>query len=373
MPDKDKEIEENKELDSDLEPDTLSEDEEKLEIEDILGDDELENEEPVDEVVKEEKEISETQPLETNELDDLDEDIEDVEEADDLDEVEAVDELAEKDDKPRIIKKEKTIFRKPKREKLKKTKETKPESGSENSKLKMFAIVILTVLITVAAVLGVIYYLNQGNVEDVVQEEQPEEVVEEEVLDEFVYITSENGLNMREEPNADAPVLEVIPFATRIPVLEEEGDWIKTEYNDQEGWVWAEFTQSESPLAYKNEKEGFQLTLGSGWERYKVFEKLTDWGKAGKASTYYFSLPTSDTAWKEIDGISSGYASFFAITVFTKEQWDFVNLEEGPRPQYLETSKSGKVITWSPAQAAPTELASKSNDVKKIIETFRLI
>ncbi|MDD3481218.1 MAG: SH3 domain-containing protein [Patescibacteria group bacterium] len=261
--------------------------------------------------------------------------------------------------------------------KKKEKKEKKPKSAKNRRWLMITSIVILTALVTGAAVLGAMYYLeNRNEVEEepVTEEQVVEEPEEEEPEEEsYAYISSEVGLNMRKEPNTDSEVLAIIPFGTKIPVLAEQTGWIQTEYESETGWVSADFTTTESPYIYTNNTDGFTLTMDTDWVGWKVFTKTTDWGDGiGTAKTYYFALPTTDKTWSD-SNVDSGYASFFAVSILTKDQWTKVQAQEGPKPAKLDDLASGKVAVWSSGQATPSDLENRFDEIKGIIATFEAL
>lgn len=120
---------------------------------------------------------------------------------------------------------------------------------------------------------------------------------------------------------------------------------------------------------YKNTKYGFQMTFPESWKGYRLFEVTTSWGSNGTATTFYISLPTTSKTWKE-DGISSGYASVFAMSIFSHSQWDKISVEEGPKPTYINKN-SQNVFAYGYAQDSPEDLIGKAGDVKNIISTFK--
>lgn len=264
----------------------------------------------------------------------------------------------------------------PTKEEKSKRKEKKAKSGKKRW-VTITVVVVLTALVTGAAVLGALYYLetqNKGEEEsqaDVQVVEEPEE--EEAVEENTVYISSEVGLNMRKEPATDAEVLAIIPFGTEIPVLAEQSGWIQTEYDGKQGWVSADYTTTDDPYVYTNNTDGFTLTMDADWVGWKVFEKTTDWGDdIGTVKIYYFALPTTDKAWSEAN-IDSGYASFFAVSVMTKDQWTKVQAGGGPKPAKLGDLASGKVAVWSTGQAAPSDLTARFDEIKDIVATFETL
>jgi hypothetical protein len=329
---------------------------EKLEIEDILENDDLD----IDEVVSEEKD--KTEPI----IDSTDEKIEET----------MVDELAtEEEAEPELIEEKEikatsTLVEEASvKNKVKKVKR-KP---ADKKKLKLAALIFLVALVTAAAVLGIMYYLSQReNQEPVIDEnEVVEEVIEEEIVEEgFVYITSALGLNMREEPNTSAKILAIIPYSTKIPVLEEADGWIKTEYEEQEGWVSAEFTEEDNPLTYEDETYGFGLTFKPSWAGYRFFKINST--ESTTIVGYYVAVPTNDKTWTEPgSGIESGYASLFAMGVYTKTEWAKLEGQEMKPAKLGESDKY--VYTYLPGQAHPTDLGTQYNEINEIIKTFEVL
>lgn len=54
-------------------------------------------------------------------------------------------------------------------------------------------------------------------------------------------ITASGGLNLRETPSTTAKVLTTIPERATVTIIEEGGDWIKTDYRGTSGWLYAEY------------------------------------------------------------------------------------------------------------------------------------
>lgn len=244
--------------------------------------------------------------------------------------------------------------------------------------LKTVAIVALACLVTAAAVLGVLYYLNQrdktADTTNTTENTQVEEevVTEEEAVAQpkALYVTSEVGLNLRETPDTKAKVLIIIPYGTKITVLAEQADWAQTTYDGKTGWVSAEFTQSTDPLVYKNETYGFGLTFKPSWAGYKFFEA----NNAGSTTikTYYVALPTTDAAWDEsASGVTKGYASLFVMGVYTKAEWAKMAGGEILPAKLGESDKY--VYTYLPGQAYATDLKTQFGEVADIIKTFETL
>ena len=63
--------------------------------------------------------------------------------------------------------------------------------------------------------------------------------------DEMTYMWTTDGVNMRSEPNTDSTVITVLELGTQVRMIGEENGWIKVSYNDQEGYIRADFLTTE--------------------------------------------------------------------------------------------------------------------------------
>lgn len=182
------------------------------------------------------------------------------------------------------------------------------------------------------------------------------------VAEKAVYVSAVEGLNLRKEANATSQVLAIIPFGTKLVVLETSGDWYKTTYDSKTGWVAKLYTVETNPLVYKNTDYGFGLTFPSTWSSYTVVKRAT----ADGATAYYdVFLVTSDTGVATPDGKSS----MFVIGVYTPSQWATVVAEGGPAPGVIKETAQ-YVYTYSPSQSTPEDLMARRADVNNIIKTF---
>ena len=79
-------------------------------------------------------------------------------------------------------------------------------------------------------------------VPDVVEPEtqtQTSEVVE------MTYMWTTDGVNLRSEPNTDSAVVTVLGVGTQVRMIGEEDGWVKVSFNDQEGYIRADFLTTE--------------------------------------------------------------------------------------------------------------------------------
>ncbi len=334
-------------------------------------------------MAKEEEKIEKNEDLEPEKAEKLDiEDIKDPDEKiEDLDLEEAVSEETE----PAAEKEE------PKQEKVKKEEDPEPtppaeeveeviEKTSEVKKpkkpfpVKPVLIVVLLVIVVAALILGgVYYYLNNKNEATETTTETPQTTEEEATVDEPVsadvyrYVSEPVGLNLRKDPNTNGELVALMPFGAKLKVLDEQNDWLQVEYDGKTGWCAKVYTSTANPLVYQNSDYDFELTFPQSWAGYKFFKKSI----SGTEATYYVGLPTTDTAWTD-SGADKGYASLFAVSVYTSAQWTTITAEDGPTPTKLG-EKGGYVFAWSSAQSTPSDLESKFSDNKTIIATFKTL
>lgn len=249
----------------------------------------------------------------------------------------------------------------------------KPQKEKKGFPTKKVLIALAVILALLAGVVGGYLYFKSTNTQK--EEPKKEEIKEEPKKEETttgksVYVTSEGGLNMRKEPDSKSEVIAVIPNGTKLDVLDEQGEWYKVKYEGKEGWVWKGYTSEESPLVYKNEEYGFQLTFPSNWSNYKVVKKDIDNGDGTTSPTFYVGIKVSDANSDAVVG--KGYADMFAISALTNDQWASMETGEGPKPAYI-TKSSKYVFTWSPSQAGPDEVLDEREEVQDIINTFKLL
>jgi hypothetical protein len=114
----------------------------------------------------------------------------------------------------------------------------------------------------------------------------------------------------------------------------------------------------------------FSLTFGDKWDGYKVKEVAPDYAIV----TCYFTMPTAsaDTVWTTAaDDHDSGYASVFAVSVYTPTQWTAAQ-EEANKPTELGHNDN-YYWGWSQAQAIPDDLAGVYADAKNVVASFEIV
>ena len=116
---------------------------------------------------------------------------------------------------------------------------------------------------------------------------------------------------------------------------------------------------SEDWKSYQNEKYGFGLTFPITWLGFNATNRTLDWGSFGTGDSVDFGLPSQK------DGL-------FNISIHTKKQWEDINNEGGPKPEYL--GENGiYVFAWALSQyAADSGTEERMKEVQDIIKTFKL-
>jgi hypothetical protein len=131
-------------------------------------------------------------------------------------------------------------------------------------------------------------------------------------------------------------------------------------------------------LIYKNDEYNFEMEFTKNWEGYKVF-KHVDSKDETVLAYYYAALPTTDADWDESPAVDKGYASLFAFSVYTKQQWEDINSEEVSMSGEFVVENDSYVIAWSHAQAAPSDFTNDKNntlfkanaDINQIINSIK--
>lgn len=130
-------------------------------------------------------------------------------------------------------------------------------------------------------------------------------------------------------------------------------------------------TATTSANTYTDKTYNFTLTFNTKWAGWKIKTAHID----GSVITYYFEVPTSDTSnYGNASSVNdAGYASTFAISVYTKDQWAAVPTDAGGSDTKI-TENATYVFGWSHAQAAPDDIIAKGiwDDINNIIKTFKL-
>ena len=62
---------------------------------------------------------------------------------------------------------------------------------------------------------------------------------------EMTYMWTTDGVNLRSAPNTDCDVVTILEMGTQVRMIGEEDGWVKVSYNDQEGYIRADFLTTE--------------------------------------------------------------------------------------------------------------------------------
>ncbi len=138
----------------------------------------------------------------------------------------------------------------------------------------------------------------------------------------------------------------------KIEVKDEE---VKEPEKDEEDEPKEETVETKE-IKYYNADYGFGFTLPATWKGYRVKEEDTSWGDF-KAKSLYFGFEEQE--------------SLFAVSIFTKEQWD--KLQDSPDAR--QVSKLGEnskyVFSWSHSQYLENdEMEKRASEIQDIIKTF---
>ncbi len=124
---------------------------------------------------------------------------------------------------------------------------------------------------------------------------------------------------------------------------------------------------SSNSKIYANQTYGFSMTFPTGWEGYKMKEMDIP----GEIATYYVNLPTKFPASPEGDSTADkGYFSPFVISVYTLDQWNATQKDEGPKDTLI-IKNSKYAFAWTHAQWVPEDFKN-DKDINSIITSFKL-
>ncbi len=74
---------------------------------------------------------------------------------------------------------------------------------------------------------------------------EPETQTQGEEVVEMTYMWTTDGVNLRSEPSTDSAVVTVLGVGTQVRMIGEEDGWVKVSFNDQEGYIRADFLTTE--------------------------------------------------------------------------------------------------------------------------------
>lgn len=245
------------------------------------------------------------------------------------------------------------------------------EKGKKSKVWVILLVVLLALVITGSGYAAWLAY--QANQELKRETKKTETVVEpkkkESENKKEVYVSATGGLNLRKDASVASDKLATIPDGTKLTVLEEKNGWYKVEYNGQTGWINKEYTTTEKQqdIIYTNNDYKFQLTLPAAWKGYSV--KVTKPANNEATAYLYFQMPTTNADWLKQGNKTP---SLFAISVYTKDQWQKWQSSGAPGGNVLN-DLSQYVFTISQSQAAPSDLLNLREMTDSIGKTLKLI
>lgn len=123
---------------------------------------------------------------------------------------------------------------------------------------------------------------------------------------------------------------------------------------------------------YTNTDYKFSLTFGDLWKGYEV-KKVVPTDDSALAY-HYFNMPTSDSSYKAAtQSTSAGFASIFAISVYTPAQWTALQAMDGPITAIKITANTNTayVFAYQHGQAYPDALATNASNISTVIGTLK--
>ena len=101
---------------------------------------------------------------------------------------------------------------------------------------------------------------------------------------ETVAIAKENGLNIRQEPTTDSPVMTQIAKGVELDFVEDLGDWIHVTIDDDDAYVYAQYVDVQTKLATAVTMS--ELRYGNGVSDLRV--DLVEYAKQFLGNPYKF-------------------------------------------------------------------------------------
>jgi len=125
-----------------------------------------------------------------------------------------------------------------------------PKTEKPKSRLG-FRILIITLNLLILTVLAVgVYFLffNKAEKKNSETKKQASSSASKktETKYEAVYVSAEEGLNLREKPSTDSDIILLLPYGTELKIFGTEGDWYFVQAQTK-GFVAKEFTTTKKP------------------------------------------------------------------------------------------------------------------------------
>ena len=136
-------------------------------------------------------------------------------------------------------------------------------------------------------------------------------------------------------------------------------------------------SKESSNVKYTDSQYGFELTFPDAWKYYGTEDALMDdsGGMVTDGKTIYFGLPAKEINTIYDFGFNRYYASPFAISIYTKAQWETSKNQEFAPKKIADDNDY--VFTYSQANGTLSIKGMTQeqaySDIDIIIDTFKLI
>lgn len=196
-----------------------------------------------------------------------------------------------------------------------------------NLNTKTIALIVFVVSVVVA---GVSYFFYSSSIKATEKELQQQIVLLQQQLDETKNPQPLLGQQLQQEPVGESRVY--VDIAPQV--------------------------NPEKNNVYYNSEFGFSLTFPKTWNGYSARNRVLNWGAQGNSNSVDFGFAIQD--------------SLFNISVHSKDQWQKINSQEGPKPTYI--SENGQyVFAYAVAHDASDEsITSRMKEIPGIIATFEI-
>lgn len=119
-----------------------------------------------------------------------------------------------------------------------------------------------------------------------------------------------------------------------------------------------EVSEKEDGIKYTNTPYGFSLMFPESWKGFVATNRSLEWNTIGISDSIDFGFPVQD--------------SLFNISIFTKDQWQMLQAEEGPKPTFISENTT-HVFAYERAQYAENDaMIERMKEVPAIIATFKI-
>lgn len=172
-----------------------------------------------------------------------------------------------------------------------------------------------------------------------------------------------SGLNLRQQPSTDSPILATANSGECLVVLSQENGWCRVNYNLQEGYMRSDYLRVST---VENAELGYGVVTGSGVNL-----------RSGPGTSYSKVGTVSNGDRLYIIGLNNGWYKVLSGSSSCYIRSDFLSLSEIPyenqassnTPKYFRQGKTiGTVPSAAPAQSATPQTASGTQILAKATE-----